>query len=93
MILRIGQKVVCVDDSINQETRPYVTMLPRTGGIYTVRGFDVNDHIEGYGVYLEELVNPTIIWADGDEKEWAFKPERFRPLIDTKIEYEQLEKA
>lgn len=53
-------------------------MRPRKGEVYTIRGFLVQDHIEGVGVYLEELTNPPIIWSDQDEKEWPFKPERLR---------------
>ena len=93
MLFRIGQKVVCVDDSMNPETVEYTPMRPRKGEIYTVRGFLVQDHIEGYGVYLEELINPSIIWSDQDEKEWPFKPERFRPLVTKHQDAEQFETA
>lgn len=92
-MFRIGQKVVCVDDSMNPETVDYTPMRPRKGEIYTVRGFLVQDHIEGYGVYLEELINPSIIWSDQDEKEWPFKPERFRPLVIKHQDAEQFETA
>ena len=84
MAFHLGQKVVCVDDSVNPETVEYTPMRPRKGQIYTIRGFLVQDHIPGVGIYLEELVNPSIIWADQDEKEWPFKPERFRPLVEDK---------
>lgn len=70
MIFRIGQKVVCIDDSANEETMAYTPCRPRKGEVYTVRGFLVQDHIDGYGVYLEELLNPLIVWCDQDEKEW-----------------------
>jgi len=93
MMFRIGQKVVCIDDSMNPETVDYTPCRPRKGEVYTVRGFLVQDHIEGYGVYLEELLNPSIIWSDQDEKEWPFKPDRFRPVVEPKIDAEQFERA
>jgi len=93
MIFRIGQKVICIDDSVNQETIAYTPCRPRKGQIYTVRGFLVQDHIEGYGVYLEELPNPSIIWSDQGETEWPFKPERFRPVVEPTLKTEQQEPA
>lgn len=92
-MFRIGQKVICIDDSMNPETVDYTPMRPRKGVIYTIRGFLVQDHIDGYGVYLEELLNPSIIWSDQDEKEWPFKPGRFRPIVDQDTKTEQFEVA
>lgn len=91
MMFNIGQKVVCVDDSMNPETVDYTPCRPRKGEVYTIRGFLKQAHIEGYGVYLEELLNPSIIWADHDEKEWPFKPERFRPLVSFDVTPAQFE--
>lgn len=92
-MFQIGQKVVCIDDSVNPETVSYTPCRPRKGEVYTVRGFLTQAHIEGYGVYLEELLNPSCLWSDQDEKEWPFKPERFRPVVAPKIEAEQFERA
>lgn len=92
-MFKIGQKVVCIDDAMNPETVDYTPCRPRRGEVYTVRGFLVQDHIEGYGVYLEELLNPSIIWSDQDEKEWPFKPERFRPLVERRVEAELFERV
>jgi len=92
-MFQIGQKVVCIDDAMNPETVDYTPMRPRKGEIYTVRGFLVQSHIEGYGIYLEELTNPSIIWSDQDEKEWPFRPERFRPLVDQRSDAKQFEVA
>lgn len=79
-----GQRVVCINGNINSETSQYTPCKPRTGEIYTVRGILTQPHIPGYGVYLDELPNPSIIWSDGDEKEWPFKSERFRLVAETK---------
>lgn len=94
MIFRIGQKVVCIDDAINPETATYTPCRPRLGEMYTVRGFLVQDHIEGYGVYLEELLNPSNLWSDQEECEWPFRPDRFRPVVDQpQQQVEQFEPA
>jgi hypothetical protein len=81
-MFKIGQKVVCVDDSVNPETVEYTPCRPRKGQIYTVRGFLTQPHIHGYGVYLEELLNPSLLWSDQDEKEWPFRSTRFRSLVE-----------
>lgn len=89
MILHIGQKVVCIDDSPNPKTIRYTPLRPRKGEIYTIRGFLVFDHIPGYGVYLEELPNPSQMWGDTDECEWAFNPDRFRPVVKLELPAER----
>lgn len=92
-MFKLGQRVVCIDDRVNPETVDYTPCRPRKGEIYTVRGFLIQDHIIGYGVYLEELLNPSIIWDDQDEVEWPFKPERFRPMIETSSDTDVMEFA
>lgn len=86
MMFRPRQKVVCIDDSVNPETVSYTPCRPRKGDVYTVRGWLTQAHIVGYGVYLEELLNPSIIWADQDEREWPFRSTRFRPLVERELE-------
>ena len=81
-MFRPQQKVVCIDDSVNPETVAYTPCRPRKGEIYTVRAIHKEAHIEGYGVYLEELPNPPIIWSDSDEREWPFRATRFRPVVE-----------
>lgn len=61
-----------------------VPCRPRKGEVYTVRGIHREPHIEGYGVYVEELLNPPVIWSDGHEVEWPFASTRFRPLDKNK---------
>lgn len=81
-MFKIGQKVVCVDDAPPSQVcgSDYCLMRPVKGEVYTVRGIHTEPHIEGYGVYLEELLNPPIIWRDGTECEWPFTSTRFRPI-------------
>ena len=46
------------------------------------RGVVIEPRYEGSGVYLEELLNPSIVWEDGREWEWPFRSTRFRPIVD-----------
>jgi hypothetical protein len=86
-MLRIGQKVVCIDDAPMRNNCGDVLPLRLVAGdIYTIRSIHTEQNIEGYGVRLEELVNPSVVWSDGDEKEWSYQSERFRPVVDTKTE-------
>lgn len=79
-MFKVGDSVVCVDDSPPHEQHgaAYCLVRPKKGEIYTIRGIHTEPHIEGYGVLLEELVNPSIIWANGIEQEWPFASTRFR---------------
>lgn len=82
-MLKVGQKVVCVDGS--PVVAPAGTALLRVveGEIYTIRSIHTEPHIEGYGVHLEELVNSLYLWTDGTECEWPYMSERFRPVVET----------
>jgi len=79
---KVGQKVVCVDDENiiafqNENT-------PIKGRIYTIRSF------YGTSIRLEEVINPILTYCDCTD-ECAFKPHRFRPLIeDTEYRSERL---
>lgn len=76
-----GQKIVCVDDApMRNDCGSVLPLRLERGKVYTVRSIQTEPHIEGYGVRLEELLNPSIVWADGDEREWSYQSERFRPV-------------
>lgn len=82
-MFKIGQKVVCIDDApMRNDCGTVMPLRLIRDKIYTVRSIHTEPHIAGYGVRLEELVNPSIVWADGDEREWSYQSERFRPLED-----------
>jgi hypothetical protein len=51
------------------------------GAVYTVRSIHTEPHIQGYGVRLEELLNPSVLWSDGTEVEWSYMSERFLPVV------------
>lgn len=80
-MLRVGQKVICIDGSaVSSDCQVGMPQRPVEGIIYTVRSIQVELHIDGYGIRLEEIWNPSMIWSDGDEQEWSYDPRRFRPL-------------
>jgi hypothetical protein len=80
-MLKVGQKVVCVDGS-PVVCQSGLTMLRVVKGeIYTVRSIQTEPHIPGYGVRLDELLNSLVIWSDGTECEWSYASERFRPVV------------
>lgn len=80
----IGQKIVCIDDAPAQHDCGDVVPLRLVAGtVYTVRSIHTEPNIDGYGVRLIELVNPSIVWSDGTESEWSYQSERFRPVVCT----------
>lgn len=85
-MLRIGQKVVCIDGSaVRSDCQVGMPQRPTEGAIYTVRSIQVEPRIDGYGIRLEEIENPSMIWSDGDEREWSYDHRRFRPLVENEI--------
>lgn len=82
-MFKIGQKVVCIDDSINPETAPYMPLRPKLNEVYTVESIHQEPNIPGYGIRLVELPNPSIPWSDGDEQEWSLDAHKFRPVVQT----------
>lgn len=84
-MFKIGQKVICVDDTppSAENGADYCLIRPVRGRIYTIRGTHTEPHIEGYGVWLEECLNPSVIWDSGEEIEWPFASTRFRPIAQS----------
>lgn len=86
-MFRVGQKVVCVDDS--NYRNPHLAHLfsnpPVRGRIYTVRGITA-----GGLVLLKEIENPPYRWRDGFY-EPGYLPFRFRPIDDLTAELAQTE--
>ena len=64
----------------------YVPNRPVKGGVYTIRGFDIDlfDPDEP-AVYLEEMVNPECDYLYG-RQEGSFYAHRFRPVRTTSID-------
>ncbi len=88
-MFNIGDKVVCVDASMQIHTVEELTKdVPnwvKQGQEYTVRGFADYDFV--VGVYLEEIHNPSK-WFNsvGGFLEPAFRTDRFRKVKDIKKE-------
>lgn len=89
MTFRVGQKVVCIDDSstdpaIRASLQRDGMVWPIKGTIYTVRWIGCWHFRDQYhpAVRLIEIVNPIIAWSDGTADELAFISSRFRPLIE-----------
>jgi hypothetical protein len=82
----IGQKVVCIYDSImpgrHAETAAREIEMPVEGVIYTVRGLPVWRNIKG--MLLEEIRNPKQYFGD-EFCEPGFLLERFRPLTNVEL--------
>lgn len=73
-----GDRVVCIDASFNAETKPYMPCWIAKGETYTIRGIHKDPNIDGYGVYLEEVVNPEQVWSNDEPREWSFDARRFQ---------------
>lgn len=94
--MRIGQKVVCIDDSIKPGKEEFVRNVYTAWVVkdetYIVRDIIHNDDIVT-GVLLKELVNkPIYIHLVDDIQEPAFRMDRFREL-DEFEETEELEEV
>jgi len=81
MAFRVGQKVVCVDDSDWVASLLNMPNRPVRGRVYTVRGLYEN------AIYLEEISNPPQArWKNGDVAEACFFARRFRPVVERKTD-------
>ena len=94
-MFKIGEKVICVDDSIKLGQEEFVAEAYlnwiKKGKEYTVRGFTDNDGIVT-GMWLEEVHNfPIYIKLIGREQEPAFRLNRFAKREEAGILVEELE--
>lgn len=88
-MLKVGQKVVCIDGAPPRNgSTTFVLLRLVEGQVYTVRSIHTEPHLEGYGVRLDELLNPLVIWDDGSELEWSYEATRFRPVVETDESHE-----
>lgn len=78
-MFRLGQKVVCIDDSKNSAGDESGL---RKGSIYTINAvFPFQARDEDYGVQLYEIVAPHSPYHLH-----AFRASRFRPIVDGKTD-------
>jgi hypothetical protein len=90
--MKIGSKVMCVDDSIKPGKLAFVGYAYpnwiEAGKVYTVREILPNDDIVP-GIVLEEVINPLLyVHILGKEQEPAFRLSRFRELEDQELAIE-----
>lgn len=87
MTLRVGQKVVCVDDEIRfVDKHPYRRLLPlpiKKGEVYTISGMALSP-LGHVGVYLAEVRSNYPPFENGMER--TFISDRFRPIVERKTE-------
>lgn len=88
MAFRVGQKVVCVDDTVHEEWHvpgyEYTGCLDglKSGQIYTIRDIGYSDFDRAMVVRLEEIKRPD----DGLYEESPYRAERFRPIVEGKTD-------
>lgn len=91
-MFRVGQKVVCVDDtdtdqfilpSLRQYAPPGLDGLNK-GVIYTIRGFNFSEACLVPSVLLEEIIRSHDFIDGSDLGETGFAACRFRPLVESK---------
>ena len=83
MTFRVGQKVVCIDNSMAPGLqRWHGQTYPEIGPVYTVRAIVLSS--SGYEcLLLAEIVNPI---PDGYRGEGGFEAVRFRPIVERKTD-------
>jgi hypothetical protein len=85
----VGQKLVCVDASINP--KGYPRKLLTAGRIYEVRAIDQRPGWKAphWGVHLKGI---QIFYPDATRRlEWAMHPRRFRPVVERPTSIKSLE--
>ena len=86
-MLTVGQRVICIDGSPpRNNSANFLPLRLVAGQVYTIRSIHTEPHLDGYGVRLVELINPSIVWSDHDECEWSYQSERFRPVVEEAVD-------
>lgn len=87
MSFRVGQKVVCVDDTSVEGSRWFPGSQPKKGVVHTVR--EVGRTVRGFvGLQLQEIkLQAAFGFYSHQRQEDAFyRADRFRPVIERKTE-------
>ena len=87
-IFRVGQKVICINDSFSGAVFDWCAFFPVAGHVYTIRAMQVGTNpvtgFTNFGFLLAEIVNPTSSLG----KEAGFLQKRFAPWLDACSETE-----
>jgi hypothetical protein len=94
--MKVGQKVVCVDDAAPAYLRQYYTAWIKKGTVYVIRGVflgvDYQSSSPGeVGVYLLGLHNPKSNVPPYPER--GFNAQRFRPIEEHPVKISKEEEA
>ena len=94
--MKVGQKVVCVDDAAPAYLRQYYTAWIKKGTVYVIRGVilgvDYQSSNPGeVGVYLLGLHNPKSNVPPFPER--GFNAQRFRPIEEHPVKVSKEEEA
>jgi hypothetical protein len=94
--MKVGQKVVCVDDAAPAHLRQYYTTWIRKGTVYVVRGVFLGVDYQSanpgeVGVYLLGIHNPLSNVPPFPER--GFNSQRFRPIEEKTVHVAQEEEV
>ena len=92
--MKIGQEVICIDDSFSLETVKRVKNLPKKDKIYTIKDITMCLQKHSIGLILENLDNLPLINDLNPNFSFipSFDSKRFRPLIEIdNLEEEKIE--
>lgn len=79
-MFKIGQSVICIDDTPYHNRVPEGFQTPIKGHIYTIR--DIYEHPSGIiAIVVEEIINP---FSENLGREVGFNINRFKPIDDLK---------
>ncbi len=86
--MKAGSIVECIDDCFSERANMYLTRRPVAGQLYIVRRITDDsffNNTRGFGVLLEEIVNPKHwFWSDIAERYFFLEPRfymwRFREV-------------
>jgi hypothetical protein len=90
----VGQKVVCINDDYEHPNWKYIPNRPKKGDIYTIRGIvdfcykssRESPPLTREALYLYEVVNQSLPFGGGPDREYAFESGRFKPLLEKKTD-------
>jgi hypothetical protein len=84
-MFHVGQKVVCVDGWDNNPFPDCPNGVPKTGCVYTVRGYSAAPTPKFDAIWLDEIINPQRKFPSG-MWEPSFNEARFSPLDKRKTD-------
>lgn len=85
-MFRIGQKVVCVDNSPHGDYNPFEPdERPQVGEVYTVRRILPDESTGGDVLWLDEICRNEISIRQWNDPNLGYGAYRFKPVKETDI--------